>query len=124
VRIFKNKWFSKFARDEDISDAKLCRAVKDAEKGLIDADYGGGVIKQRIARQNEGKSGGYRAIILFRRGDKSFFIYGFAKNERENITKEEERAFKDLARITLSLSYEELETLIKQGTYKPVEYHE
>jgi hypothetical protein len=124
VRIFKNKWFPKFARDEDISDAKLCRAVKDAENGLTDADYGGGVIKQRIARQNEGKSGGYRAIILFRRGDKSFFVYGFPKNEREDISKAEERAFKDLANITLSLSDDELETLLKQGTFKPVECHE
>jgi hypothetical protein len=82
VRIFKNKWFAKFARDEDISDAKLCNAIQDAEKGLIDADYGGGVIKQRIARQNEGKSGGYRAIILFLRGDRSFFVFGFLKSER------------------------------------------
>ena len=77
MRVFKNKWFTKFAQKEDISDATLCEAIKDAEAGRIDADYGGGVIKQRIARPNEGKSGGYRAIILYRQGDKAFFVYGF-----------------------------------------------
>ncbi len=73
MRIFKNKWFARFARKEGISEAKLREVVKDAEAGNIDADYGGGVIKQRIARSNEGKSGGYRSVILYRRGDKAFF---------------------------------------------------
>ena len=91
MRIFKSKWFAKFAKDEGISDAVLCGAVKDAEAGLIDADYGGELIKQRIARPNEGKSGGYRTIILYRRGDKAFFVYGFAKNKQDNINKAEER---------------------------------
>ena len=83
VRIFKNKWFARFAGKEGISDAKLCEVVKGAEAGNIDADYGGGVIKQRIARPNEGKSGGYRSVILYRKGDKAFFVYGFLKSERE-----------------------------------------
>ena len=65
MRIFKNKWFAKFARKEEISDEKLIQAVKDADAGNIDADYGGGVIKQRISRPQEGKSGGYRTIILY-----------------------------------------------------------
>ena len=80
VRVFKSKRFAKFARKERISDATLCQSVLDAERGQIDADYGGGVIKQRIARPNEGKSGGYRSIILFRRGERAFFVYGFAKH--------------------------------------------
>jgi hypothetical protein len=65
VRIYKNKWFARFARKERISGAKLRQAVKEAEAGKIDADYGGGVIKQRIARTGEGKSGGYRTVILY-----------------------------------------------------------
>ena len=60
VRIFKNKRFARFASQEGIDDSKLREAVRDAEAGKIDADYGGGVIKQRIARPGEGKSGGYR----------------------------------------------------------------
>lgn len=85
MRIFKNKWFVRFARKERITDAKMSEAVENAEKGLIDADYGGGVIKQRIARPGAGKSGGYRSIILFRKGKLAFFVYGFAKNEQDNI---------------------------------------
>ncbi len=71
--ILKNKAFSKFARKEGISDATLREIVKDANDGKIDADYGGGVIKQRIARPNQGASGGYRSIILFRQGKRAFF---------------------------------------------------
>jgi len=66
MRIYKSKWLARFSRKERSADASLCEAVRNAERGMIDADYGGGVIKQRIARQNEGKSGGYRSIILFR----------------------------------------------------------
>lgn len=97
MRIFKNKWFVRFARKEGITDADLCEAISNAEKGLIDADLGGGVIKQRIARPNEGKSGGFRSIVLFRSGDKAFFVYGFAKSKRDNIEKDELKGFKDLA---------------------------
>lgn len=118
--IFKSKRFTKFARNEGISDAKLCQVVRDAEAGKIDADYGGGVIKQRIARPGEGKSGGYRSIILYRQGDKAFFVYGFPKSERQSIDKTEERAFKELAKITFAFSSEELSTLIKTGAYKQV----
>lgn len=74
MRIFKSKWFAKFVRKERITDAKLCDAVRNAERGMIDADYGGGVIKQRIARPNEGKAGGYRSIVFFRKGERVFFV--------------------------------------------------
>lgn len=85
MRIFKNKWFAKFASKEGISDEKLIKAVEDAEAGNIDADYGGDVIKQRIARPGKGKSGGYRSIILYRKENRAFFVYGFAKSVTDNI---------------------------------------
>jgi hypothetical protein len=87
LRVFKNKIFSRFARRENISDKSLLEAVERADKGVIDADLGGGVIKQRIARPGQGKSGGFRSIVLFRAGDKAFFVYGFAKNERETTSR-------------------------------------
>ena len=86
MRIFKNKWFIRYARKEKIDDTALCESIGRAEKGLIDADLGGGLIKQRVARHGEGRSSGYRTIVAFRKGDKSFFIYGFAKNELDNIS--------------------------------------
>jgi hypothetical protein len=97
VRVFKNKPFARFARKAGITDASLCDAIDRASRGLIDADLGGGVLKQRIARAGAGKSGGFRAIILFRAGDRAFFVHGFAKNERDNIRDDELAAFKMLA---------------------------
>ncbi len=124
MRIFKSRWFTKYAHKEGISDKKLIEAVKDAETGKIDADYGGGVIKQRISRQNEGKSGGYRSIILFRQGEKAFFVYGFAKNDQNNIDKSEEREFKILAKKTLAISDDKLGIAIKAGIYQEVKNDE
>jgi hypothetical protein len=94
--------------------------VRNAEAGRIDANYVGDVIKQRIAQPKGGKSGGYRSVILFRRGEKAFFIYGFPKSERDNINEAEERAFKDLAKITFAFSDDVLAKLLGNGTYKEV----
>ncbi len=120
MRIFKNKWFSKFARKEGISDEKLIQTVRDVDAGNIDADYGGGVIKQRIARPQEGKSGGYRTIIFFRKGDKAYFVYGFAKSVLENIDKADVRGFKKLAKIMLSINDRQLENLLKRGDIEEI----
>ena len=70
MRIFKSRWFQRFARKEGITDAVLQEAADRADKCQIDADLGGEVIKQRIARRGQGRSSGYRTIILFRRGTK------------------------------------------------------
>ncbi len=124
MQIFKNKWFSKFAREEGILDKELCDTLHDAENGLIDADYGGGVIKQRIARPNEGKSGGFRSIILYRRENKAFFVFGFSKKDKDNIKTDEVRWFKKMAKSTFALSEEQIDTLIKTGDLRPVQCHE
>ena len=122
MRIFKSKWFSKFVRKEDIGDEKLYEAIQNAEAGKIDVDYGNNVIKQRIARPHKGKSSGYRLIILYHRNDKAFFVYGFSKNERDNINETETKEFKRLAKITLSFSDDILETLLKKGVYTEVKH--
>ncbi len=113
VRVFKNAWFRRFARREKITDKDLREAVARAEKGTIDADLGGNVIKQRIARPGQGKSGGYRTIIVFKKGDKAFFVYGFAKSERENIDQGEIDALKKAAKELLVLSDEQIQKLIE-----------
>jgi hypothetical protein len=95
VRIFKSRWFQRFARKEGIADAALQEAAGRADKGQIDADLGGDVIKQRIARRGQGKSSGYRTIILFRRGKKAFFVYGFPKSQRANIDADELKQFRE-----------------------------
>lgn len=113
MRIFRNKWFSRFARHEDITNRDLCEAIERAERGLIDADLGGGVIKQRIARPNEGRSGGFRSIVLFRAGERALFVYGFAKNQRDNISADELKAFKELAQAFLAYTDEQIQNALE-----------
>jgi hypothetical protein len=97
MRVFKNKSFARFSRKAGLADSALMKAVADAERGLVDADLGGGVLKQRVAREGGGKSGGFRVIILFRLGARAFFVHGFAKSDRDNIREDELAAFKMLA---------------------------
>jgi hypothetical protein len=90
----------------------------------LDADLGGGVIKQRIARPGQGKSGGYRTIILFKQGQRAVFVYGFAKSERENIDADEEKQFKEAARHVLRLTEKQIAELIKEGDFVEIDGHE
>ncbi len=120
MRVFKNKSFARFCRKTRITDAVLCGAVDAASRGLIDADLGGGVIKQRIARQGEGKSRGFRTIILFRICERAFFVHGFAKNERDNIRDDELDAFKMLAAMMMAYGDDALDKAIENGTLTEV----
>ena len=121
MRIFKNAWFSRFARREKIKDNVLIDAVARAERGIIDAELGGGVIKQRLARPGQGKSGGYRSIIIFRKGERAFFVYGFAKSDRENIEADETAAFKKSAKAFFTLTDKQIEAMIKEQELMEIE---
>ena len=100
--------FVRFAKREGLEDGALCEAVGRAERGLVDADLGGGVIKQRIAREGAGRSGGFRTIVLFRSGALAFFVYGFTKSDRENLRPDELATFRLLADEYLALDREGL----------------
>ena len=123
MRVFKTKPFARFADHEGIADADLCDAVRRAEEGLIDADLGGGAIKQRIARKGQGKSGGFRSIVLFRRSEKAFFVYGFAKSARDSIRRDELKAFRKLADEMLAYDDEALAAAMKNGTIMEIRCH-
>jgi hypothetical protein len=124
LRIFKNKSFARFAKKAEISDSALCKAVKDAEQGLIDADLGGGVIKQRVARTGQGKSGGYRTMILFKVETRAFFVHGFAKNEKDNIEPEDLIAFRKLEARMLTCNDVELTQAINKNILTEVICHD
>lgn len=124
MRIFKTKPFSRFANREGITEEELCRAIRQAEKGLVNADLGGGVIKQRLARKGQGKSGGYRSIVLFRRAERAFFVYGFAKSDQDNISQNELQAFRELASEMLALDDKALTAAVENGTITEVTYNE
>ena len=110
MSVYKTREFSRFARKADLKSADLLDAAKAVASGQWDADLGGGVFKQRIARDGGGKSGGFRTIILFKVGGHSFFVHGFAKNEKANISPKELKALKALAATFLALDLSAIET--------------
>jgi hypothetical protein len=87
----------------------------------VDADLGGGVIKQRVARPGKGRSGGYRTLILFRQGDRAIFAFGFAKARQANISKADLALLRDAAAEALGWSGEELDRLVISGTLVEIE---
>lgn len=115
MSVYKTKEFSKFARKADLGSEALLEAARAVASGQWDADLGGGVFKQRIARQGGGKSGGFRTIILFKVGGHSFFVHGFAKNEKANVTPRELKALKKLAATFLGLDAEALKKVSAAG---------
>lgn len=112
MRVFVTKVFARFVRSERIDDGRLCEAVARAEAGLIDADLGGGIIKQRVARRGGGRSGGYRTVIAYRSSQRSVFLYGFAKSERDNINESELADLKKLAKHYLAYSDAQIATAL------------
>ncbi len=86
------------------------------ERGLVDVDLGGGVVKQRIARPGKGKSSGFRAIILYRAGALAFFVHGFAKSDRENLRDDEVVALKALASQMLAYDDRTIAKAVASGT--------
>jgi hypothetical protein len=116
VRVFKNTRFKRFAEKEGIADGSLKKAVDQLEADQADANLGGGVYKVKMARSGEGKSGGYRVIVFFRSGERTFFSYAFAKSDMGNIDRGELRAFKERAKDAFSLTDKQIEDRIKQGT--------
>jgi hypothetical protein len=115
VRIFKAKQFAKFARRERVTDALLKEAIDRARKGSVAADLGGHLIKQRVARPGQGRSGGYRVLIAFHGGERSIFLYGFAKSDLDNISPRELSTLRDLASAWLNASDEMIDAALKDG---------
>lgn len=114
MRIFTNKWFQRYVRKQGLGDQDLCRSIAEMNSGLFDADYGGHVFKKRIARRGKGKSGGHRAIIAMVFDDRAFFVYAFEKSDRSNLTKDEVRSYKELAKDYLGLTQDQLDLAIRQ----------
>lgn len=117
MRVFKTKWFGRFARKEDLSDRKLAEAVREVEKGLHDGDLGGNLIKKRLARAGEGKRGGYRTILVYHKGNRAVFVYGFAKNDKDNLSPVELREYQKAARVYLRLSETDIGKALQEIDY-------
>jgi hypothetical protein len=121
VRILLGREFAKFSYKNGIVDDDLRRAIHEIESGLVDADLGGGVYKQRIRRRGGGKSGGFRTILLIRFEMAAIFIHGFRKNDKTNITAEELKIFRRVSKDLL-ISNEKIDLAVKEGKLIEVKY--
>jgi len=97
-------------RKTELTDAALCAAVSEMERGLIDADLGGGVLKKRVPLPGRGKSGSARTLVATNKGNRWFFLFGFEKNERASVSAKELDALQAIATDLLKLSSAELDT--------------
>ena len=96
-RVFKTRHFARWMRKTELTDVALCKAVHEMTQGLVDADLGQGVVKKRVAVGTRGKRGGARTLVATNKNNRWFFLFGFEKNERANISPNELYALQELA---------------------------
>jgi hypothetical protein len=115
MKILKRKDFARWQAGEKLPDVALCKAVKEMESGLVDADLGGFLYKKRVARPDGGKSGGYRTLVSARIGTRYVFLHGFPKSAKANITQGEKKALQYAGRVFLELSAAALSKALQAG---------
>jgi len=121
VAIFKTRWFDRWARKQGVTAPSQCAAVREMSEGLVDADLGGGLFKKRMARTGQGKSVGFRTLVATNKANRWVFVFGFPKNERSNIDKDETDALKKLAAHLLSLTTQALGKAQRAGELMEVD---
>lgn len=124
MRVFKTRWFARFAKAESISDDTLATAIQAAERGLIDAELGAGLIKLRVARKGGGKRGGFRTLIAYRAGIRAVFLFGFAKSERDNISSDQLHDLRAAAAEIIGRAQAAIDEEVGQGRLLEVPYDE
>ena len=121
MQAFKTRLFASWATGEGLDDDALASALLEMEQGLVDAHLGGQVVKKRVAVSGRGKRGSTRMLVAFKQGEKAFFIYGFAKSARANVSNRELKALKLLAKVLLSYSAAMLSQAVEAGELIPIE---
>jgi len=126
MRVFKNKWFARWARQESVPDSVLLQAATEIVSGQVEADLGGCLFKKRLAREGGGKRGGYRVLMGYKKpnADRIVFLYAFAKNVRANISDKEKEALSLVAEAFVSATDEQVGLLLQAGSIVEVQHHE
>ncbi len=121
-RVFKTRYFDRWVRKVGLSDSALCKAVDEMEQGLVDANLGGGVVKKRVALAGRGKRGGVRTLVAVKlhHEDRWFFLFGFRKNERSNISAEELDALREIAGQLFGMASEQLDKAVRDGSLEEI----
>lgn len=122
MRVFKTRVFDRWAGKVGVTDAALLKAVADIERGLIDADLGSNLLKQRVALPGRGKSGSTRTLLATRFAGTLYFLFGFEKKDRGNITQRELGIYQSLASTLVILSNEQIETALKANELMEVQH--
>ena len=118
MRVFKNKWFNRWARGEGISDAVLLNAAVEIATGKVEADLGGCLFKKRLPRTGEGKRGGYRVVVGYKKHntERIIFLYAFAKNDKANMSAKEEAVLSLTAESFISAADKQIQELLAIGS--------
>lgn len=119
--ILSTKWFKKWSKKANLKNQDLLVAIKDLEDGLSTANLGNHMFKVRVKREHGGKSSGFRTIVVYKEHDKAIFLYGFGKNEKENISNSELQYFKKLGNDLLALNKEQLKQFIERNVLFDIE---
>jgi hypothetical protein len=114
-RVFRTRTFTRWMHRARLSDAALHEAVSEMEQGLIDVDLGGHVVKKRVRLPGRGKRGGARTIVATKLQSRWFFLYGFGKNERANIDKNELKFFQEVAKELLEFDDRQISVALSAG---------
>jgi hypothetical protein len=122
MRVFKTKTFDRWAAKVGVTDTALLKAVADIERGLIDADLGSNLFKQRVALPGRGKRGSTRTLLATRLVGTLYFLFGFEKRERDNITQRELGIYQSLASTLVVLSHAQIETALKANELMEVQH--
>ncbi len=126
MRVFKNKWFARWAHAEGIADSILLQAAVEIVAGQVEDDLGGYLFKKRLAREGSGKRGSYRTLIGYQRpnAERIIFLYAFAKNAKADISDKEKEALILVAEAFISATDAQLASLLKKGSIAEVQHHE
>lgn len=113
MRVLKTRVFDRWAGKAGVTDIALLKAVADIERGLIDADLGSNLFKQRVALPGRGKSGSTRTLLATRFAGTLYFLFGFEKKDRDNITQRELGIYQSLASTLVAFDNDQIETALK-----------
>lgn len=119
-RVFKSRHFCRWMRKTELTDSALCAAVAEMAQGLVDADLGGGVVKKRVGLAGRGKRGGARTLVATNKGSRWFFVFGFEKNTRANISDDEREALQDIAQDLLARTGQQLDLAVEDGALEEI----
>jgi hypothetical protein len=126
MRVFKNKWFARWARTEEILDSVLVQVASEVVAGQVEADLGGCLFKKRLARGGSGKRGGYRVLLGYKKPDveRIIFLYAFPKNAKASISDKEKEALSLVAEAFVAATEAQLGLLLKEGSLVEVQQYE